>query len=378
MHDENKLRAFGALIMRMQHGGNLTREEVAQAGRQIWQNQTSEIQQGMFIEALRAKGETLDELAGIIDSFEAEWFRHMPGDVAAAKKHLGLAGVGMDSLKTVNVSSGASLIVSCCGVYVHKVCGPGMTGVSGSHDVFALLGVDPNTSHERVYASIREIGLGYTSVVGSSAAKTGSGRVLGQIRCATSLHPAGPICKFSEDERHKMLGVPHPSHALRAVKLMQSIGYETGISPCGASDHHEGRYMDEFSNVGVTKVARLLPDGRLLEYEVTPEDAGLERRRYEDIAAASTREENVHAMISVLAGKHEDGPVLELLALNAAAILEYMGEVDNLAAGVERAREAVASGRVEQQIKRLIRCQNVDPEPGLAQYEAFIARDWAR
>src|SRR5438093_11887920 len=103
MHDEARLRAFGGLIVRLQHRQNLTRDEARSAYNEIWRNEQPELQQGAFIAALQSKGETLDEILGVADSHNDDWSQHVPGRVAAPEPHLGIVGVGMATLKTVNV-----------------------------------------------------------------------------------------------------------------------------------------------------------------------------------------------------------------------------------------------------------------------------------
>lgn len=358
MHDETSLRSFGAFIVRLQQGGNLTREEAREAFDRIWTQEQPPIGQGVFLEALRAKGPTADEIAGFIDSFEAAWFRHNPGKVAAPAPHLMVCGIGSDSLKSVNVSSGAAIIAAACGLHVHKVCAPGMTGVSGSADVFAIAGIDPHAPHEAALRACREGGLGVTSVVGASSLPVGHVPVLGNLRCATVLHIGGPMSRYAEDELHKVVGVPAPPLGRMVAEGAKRAGFTTADAPCGTADGLGGRFMDEYSNAGPTHVTRLHADGSITETTVQPEDAGLKRVHYDQIAAESTREGNVERMLGVLEGRHEDGPILDLLALNAAAMLEQMGKVADLAAGVEAARQAVASGAASDLLARTRTLQN--------------------
>jgi len=370
VHDEASLRSFGSLIVRLQRRENLTRDEARRAYNEIWRNQQPELQQGAFIAALQCKGETLDEILGVADSHNDDWQGHLPERIAAPEPHLGIVGVGMDTLKTVNVSSGAAIIAAACGVYVHKIAAPGMTGVSGSADTFAMLGVDPDVDHAASCRATEECRLGFTSVVGRAAQAGGTFRVLSQLRCGTSVHIAGPM-GFHSGERHKIIGVPRPDLVPLVCEALQQLGYRGALVPCGGSLEYPGRYMDEFSTLGPTLVAELREDGRITQYELRPEDAGLSPGRYEDVAAAPTAEENVRVIARTLA-ERTPGPVLDLLALNAAACLKLMGKVDRWDVGVERAREAVLDGSALEQLRSLIRTQNRDPESGLRRLNACI------
>jgi glycosyl transferase family protein with helical bundle domain len=83
MIDEDKLRAFGRLVVRLQRREDLSREEVREAYRQIWRNEQPELQQGAFIAALRQKGETAGELTGVVEAFQDEWRSAFPHVVEA-------------------------------------------------------------------------------------------------------------------------------------------------------------------------------------------------------------------------------------------------------------------------------------------------------
>ncbi|MEI9949951.1 MAG: anthranilate phosphoribosyltransferase [Pseudomonadota bacterium] len=372
MFDEQALRQFGGLIVRLQERQDLTREEARDAYLQIWRNQQPELQQGAFIAALRAKGETLPEILGVTESHNLEWLAQCGGEVRAPEPHLGLLGVGMDSLKTINVTSGAAIVLAAAGVYVHKVGAPGMTGVSGSHDAFAVLGVDPDASVANTLRSVRECRLGFTSGVGHAARGTGMFRVLSQMRCGTTVHIAGPLGFHSSDERRKMIGVPQPGQVPLVAEVMRQMGYERGLVPCGSSQEFPDRFMDEFSTLGTTRVAELR-DGQIREYEFKPEDAGLERARYADVAAGASPEDNVLRLLRVLSGKGT--PALEdLVCLNAAFGLLFMDKVSDIREGLAAARKAVRSGAAVEQLKTTIRSQNQDVASGLRQLEGLLAR----
>jgi anthranilate phosphoribosyltransferase len=371
MHDEQTLRAFGALIVRLQRREHLTREEARSAFNQIWQNRQPELQQGAFIAALQCKGETLDEVLGVADSHNDDWSAHVAGRVSAPEPHLGIVGVGMDTLKTVNVSSGAAIIAAACGVYVHKIAAPGMTGVSGSAETFALLGVDAEADHAAACRATETCGLGYTSVVGRAARATGTFRVLSQLRCGTSVHIAGPMGCHS-GERHKIIGVPRPELVPLVCDAMKALGYRRALVPCGGSVEYPDRFMDEFSTLGPTHVAELHEDGRITTYDLRPEDVGLTPGSYADVAAASTPEQNVRILAQTLAGGRP-GPVLDLLALNAAACLMIMGKAGTWREAFERARGAVLDGSALERLRMAIRAQNADPAAGLARLDAISA-----
>ena len=207
--DEAAMRAFGALVVRLQFGGDLSREEARDAYGQIWRNEQPELQQGALIAAHRCKAPTPDELMGLTESHNTEWDRCFGRVVRAPEPHLGIVGVGMDSLKTFNVSSAAAVVIAACGGYVHKVGAPGMTGVSGAHDAFLAWGVDGMGALDKQIQAVVSCRLGFTTPVTPELRHMGIGRVLSQLRIATWVHVAGPM-GFHSGERHKIIGVPAP------------------------------------------------------------------------------------------------------------------------------------------------------------------------
>lgn len=370
MFDEAKLRAFGRWIVRLQQHEDLSREETHEAYRQIWRAEQPDIQQGAFIAALRCKGETKDELAGITESHNEEWSRFYPYQVRAPEPHIGVLGVGMDSLKTVNISSGAAVLAAACGAYVHKVGAPGLTGISGSADVFTIWGVDGDVPGDVSVRSTAQCRLGFTSAVGEPLRRSGIARVLSQIRFGTSLHFAGPL-GFHVGERHKLLGVPEPKATRLVCEVMREMGYAAGMTPCGGSTEHPGRYIDEISTIGSTHIAELTSEGSVLEYTVTPRELGVPEARYADIASRQTSIENARVVAQALAGRGHE-PVRNVLAVNAAACLKVLGKAPDLMTGVQQALDAVGDGRAIEQLRALIRAQSPNPDKGLARLAALL------
>jgi anthranilate phosphoribosyltransferase len=371
MFDEEKLRAFGDLVERLQQRRALSQEEAREAFRQIWQNEQPELQQSAFLAALRSKGETRNELIGIAQSFHDEWTRHFPHVVRAPEPHLGFSGVGLASLPTVSIKSGASVLAAASGLYVHKIDAPALSGGSGSAAAFALWGVDVDVPGAESVKVTERCRLGFTSLLGSASASSGIARVASQARIEASYHIAGPMA-FHVGERHKVLGVSAPQLVSVCCGVMRSLGYERAFLACGGSREHPGSFIAALSTLGATEIAELTEDGAIHEFRLTPDEVGLPVARYADIAAASTPEQSARIVARALAGK-QPGPVLDILALNAAACLRLMGKVDDLATGVTKAREAVREGRAVAQLRALIEAQNADPKEGLAKLDALIA-----
>lgn len=369
MMDEARLRPFGALIIKLQSGGSLTREEAHDAYRQIFSNEQPELQQGALVAAHACAPPTVDSLVGLTQAHNDEWSRCIPHTVDAGRPHLGIVGVGMDGLKSFNVSS-ASAVVASVFVPVHKVGAPGMTGPSGSADAFALWGADLGAPTEAAFEGASQHGLGFTSPVSPRLRHMGIGRVLSQMRCKTMIHLAGPL-GFHSGERHKIIGVPAPPLTGLVAACMQALGYTAGLVPCGTAHGVHDRFMDEFSTVGPTHVARL-KDGVVEQFTLNPEDFGVQTASLDAIAAAEDRVANARIGARAIAGladaAHED-----LLVVNAGACLVLMGAATDWRDGAAQARAAIRDGRALAQLEGLIRRQNAEPAAGLAMLHGHLA-----
>ena len=369
-HEEAALRAFGGLIVRLQMGGDLTREETRAAYGQIFRGEQPDLQQGALIAAHKCKGPTLDEMVGLTEAHNDEWSRCFTHVVDAPAPHLGIVGMGLDTLKTFNVSSCAAVVIAACGGYVHKVGAPGMTGVSGAADAFMLWGVDGMGPLPQQVAAVRACRLGFTTPVTPHLRHMGIGRVLSQLRCGTVIHVAGPM-GFHSGERRKIVGVPEPELVPAVAHAMAALGYERALVPCGGATAHPHKHLDELSNLGPSFVAELGPDG-VQTYTLHPADAGLDEAPFEAVATASTREENARIGARVLAGL-EAGPRQDLVALNAAAGLRLLDLESDWRLATARAQEAMASGAAIRQLRSLIEHQNPDPATGLVRLETLIS-----
>ena len=367
--NEQALRAFGALIVKLQSGASLSRAETRSAYQQIFRNEQPDLQQGALIAAHVCAPPSVESLVGLTEAHNDEWDRCVPAMPPLGKPHLGIVGVGLDGLKSFNVSSAAAVVAAACGVPVHKVGAPGMTGVSGSADAYALWGVQPDAPVEAAYEALPQINLGFTTPVSPRLRHMGIGRVLSQMRCKTMIHLAGPL-GFHSGERHKIIGVPAPPVGELIIAAMQQLGYTRGLAPCGTCPDEPGKFMDEFSNLGPTIVSELI-DGVITQYTVTPEMFGVRAAAYAEIAAAPTREGNARVGAQTIAGKRP-GAYEDLLAINAAACLHVMGACDDWADGTQKARAAIHSGAAWATLEGLIDLQSADPKAGRAQLNAYL------
>jgi anthranilate phosphoribosyltransferase len=131
--------------------------------------------------------------------------------------------------------------------------------------------------------------------------------------------------------------------------------------------------MDELSTLGASHVGELSAGDRTDRYVLRPEDLGLVRGRFEEIASSRDVQRDALALLRVLAGK-DDGPRVDIVCLNAAPMLYITGKATDLAHGLALAREAVASGCTLEKLRAWVTWQNERPEDGLRILEGMLAR----
>jgi len=337
--DQRTLKEFGAGINRLIRRENLTEEETYGMFRAVLLNEQPDLQQGAFLAALAAKGETIDELAGA-------WRAIFELDTNHASEQLPQpvfenSGTGMDGAKTFNVSSAAAIVAAACGVPMARHGARAITSTCGTVDIMEAVGIDTDCDIDTVERSIREAGIGLFNGSSPKVHPAGLGRILRRIRFGSTLNIAASLahpCKPSMGLR----GVYAESVMEKVADTMQRIGYRRGMVVFG-TDTETGAGMDEVSISGVTEAIEFAP-GKRHKIRFAPEDAGLRRVRASEIASTGSLQSEAERFLSVLSGRGP-GACVDFTCLNAAAILYVAGRCRDLRQGIEISRETIETGR---------------------------------
>lgn len=353
-----KNRHIGELITRLIAKENLTREESYEAFRMILENEVTDMQQGAFLAALTSKGETAQEVAG---GWRAVY------DLDTEKVELnGMTvvdncGTGMDTFKTFNISTAASLVAATGGVKIARHGARAITSSCGTVDMAECLGVDMECSVDIVAKSINEVGIGLFNGMSPQVHPMALGRILSQIcfgsplNIAASLaHPALP--------KIAVRGVYSPALLGPVAEVMQSIGYTDALVVYGAIAGSD-KGMDEASVCGTTTGVHL-KDGKLSEISFDPESCGLKKHHSTNLAADQDKNTAAVKMYQLLAGKG-DAVRSDAVILNSALIFYVKGMVESVSEGVEKARELLLSGAALGLLERWVGVQNSAPDNGL-------------
>lgn len=319
-------------------GESLPAEQAAAALREIMEGRGDEVQTAALLIALRAKGETVDEVVGL-----ARTMRDLSERVHAPVEGLvDTAGTG-GGPTTFNISTTAALVAAAAGVPIAKHGNRSATSRSGSADLLEALGVGIELSPEQVSECIREVGFGFMFAPRHHAATRHVVPVRKALGVRTIFNLLGPLTNPA-GAPIQLLGVSDRN----CQEMMAEALIELGCERAFVVSADDG--LDEFSIASPTKVIEVA-GGATVEWTVDPAEVGLAAAPIERIAGGSP-EENAEVTRTVLAG--ETGPAREITLLNAAAAITLGGLADDLSAGVERAAHSIDSGAAGERLGQLI------------------------
>jgi anthranilate phosphoribosyltransferase len=314
-------------IDRVARGADLTADEASAVLREIMEGGASEAETAGFLIALRTKGETVQEIAGL-----AATMRELAVPVRAGDDLLDTAGTG-GGRPTFNVSTTAAFIAAGAGCRVAKHGNRSATSRCGSADVLEALGARIDLEPEDVAGCIDAVGFGFMFAPKHHAATRHVVPVRRALGVRTIFNLLGPLTNPA-GARAQVIGVADPSKLETLAAAAAQVGTERALVVSSADG------LDEFSVSGTTRVVEL-KDGELATYDVSVEEIGIEPADDGAVGAGSP-EENARVLRGVLEG--EDGTERSLALVNGAAAIYVAGRADTLQAGVELARESIDSG----------------------------------
>jgi anthranilate phosphoribosyltransferase len=324
-------------LERLAGGEDLTTDEAARVLREVMEGRTSEAETAGLLVALRTKGETVHELAGLAATMRALALR-----VEAGHDLVDTAGTG-GGRPTFNVSTTAAFVAAGAGCRVAKHGNRSSTSQCGSADVLEALGARIDLAPEEVADCIDAVGFGFMFAPKHHAAMKHVAGVRRALGVRTIFNFLGPLTNPA-GARHQVIGVSDHSR----LELMAAALGELGTDRALVVSSVDG--LDEFSVSGATRVVELR-EGQLATYEVTPDQVGLERAS-DGAVGAGTPEANARVLRRVLEGV--PGTERSLAVLNAAAAIYVNGRARSLRDGVERAGNSIDSGAAMSTLERYL------------------------
>ena len=323
---------------------DLTQEAMLGVMRQVMGGELTQAQISAFLIALRAKGETVDEIAAA-----AMVMRELSTkvDIQDRSHLIDTCGTGGDGIQTFNVSTVSAFVAAAAGAKVAKHGGRSVSSTCGSADVLEALGVNVNQTPQQVAASVNGIGIGFMFAPNHHSAMKHAAPVRRELGVRTLFNLLGPMTNPA-NARRQIMGVFDQSLTAKLAKVLQQLGSEHVLVVHGADG------MDEISFTGDTFVAEL-KNGQVKEYRINPAQLGLALHALQDIQIQNA-EESKAMILAVLNGK--PGAARDIVLMNAGAAIYVSGLVDTMQAGVVKAGAVIDSGAALEKLHQLISYSN--------------------
>ena len=319
-------------------GRSLTVDEAASVMEEIMGGEVTPAQFGAFVTALRLKGETVDEIVGLVRTMRAKAVR-----VMMTEPVMDVVGTGGDGQNTFNISTAAAFVVAGAGLKVAKHGNRAASSQCGSADVLEALGVKLELTAEQVQRCLEEVGIGFMFAPAFHPAMKYAAAPRREIGIRTVFNIIGPLTNPA-DAKAYLLGVADGSLVEKLALVLQSLGCNHALVVHGEDG------LDEITVTGKTQVCEL-KDGRTEGYFISPEDFGLSRASLSSLRGG-TADENAALLREILAGA--PGPQRDVVLMNTAAALVAGDMVETLRQGAVLAKEVIDGGHALAKLEQLI------------------------
>jgi anthranilate phosphoribosyltransferase len=327
-----------AAIQTLLDGHDLTRDDAREVMGEIMGGEATPAQISGFLVALRAKGETADEIAGCAEAMRV----HVLAVHPLREDVVDVVGTGGDGARTFNISTTAAIVAAAAGAAVAKHGNRAVSSVSGSADVLEALGFALELPPERIAESIDTLGFGFMFAPLHHPAMRHAAPVRRELGTRTIFNVLGPLTNPA-GVRAGVFGVYAPEVARTVADALAVLDSRRAFVVHGAYG------VDELSPAGPNLVFEVA-DGAVHERVIDPAELGIARCDPADLAGG-TPDENARSAREVLAGA--TGPKRAAVALNAAGAIAAAGHAADLREGLAIAEEAIDSGRAAARLEEL-------------------------
>lgn len=337
------LGGWPGVLSRLVAGSSLSSSESAIALGEIFDGDATPSQVAAFIVSLRMKGETIDEMVGMVDAMTSASLQvALPSDLIVIDT-CGTGGSSARRQSAFNVSTIAALVVAGAGVAVCKHGNRAASSTSGSADLLEALGVSIDLGPAGVARCVLQAGMGFCLAPRFHPGMRFVGPVRRELGVATVFNVLGPLANPAR-LRRQVIGVADPRMAERMIGVLAARGAERAMVVNG----HDG--LDEFTTTTSSTIHELR-DGEIRSWDFDPESLGIKVVDPEEISGGDAVR-NAELTNRILSG--EAGARRDLVLLNAAAALVVAGEGDDIASAYDTAANSVDSGAAAAVLTRLI------------------------
>jgi anthranilate phosphoribosyltransferase len=332
------------VIGRLVRREDLAAELAERAMATILAGEATEAQIAGFAVALRAKGETAEELAALVRTMLRFGERvDIPLDGPGGPV-VDTCGTGGDRSCTVNISTLAALVVAGAGVRVAKHGNRAASSACGSADLLEALGVTIELGPSGVAQCVEEAGIGFCFAPKFHTALRFAAPARRELGTPTTFNFLGPLANPA-GVRRRVVGVSDPAMVERMARSLAELGVERAMVFTGADG------LDELTTTTVSEVWDL-DHGAVRAYTLDPADYGIRAAEHEQLVGGDAA---ANAAIAQRMLDGEPGPVRDIVALNAAAALVVAGVADDVGAGIEQAVTSIEAGEAAAVLETFVR-----------------------
>ncbi|MEV6178518.1 anthranilate phosphoribosyltransferase [Streptomyces sp. NPDC052016] len=339
-------RSWPRLLNGLLDGHDLTADDTAWAMDLIMRGEATDAQIAGFAVALRAKGETVAEITGLVRTmYEHANVIEVPG------RTVDIVGTGGDGAKTVNISTMSSIVIAGTGAKVVKHGNRAASSASGASDVLEKLGVNLELTPKRVAEVAEEAGITFCFAIKFHPALRHVAAARGQLGIRTTFNALGPLTNPAK-VKAQAVGVADP----RMAPLIAGVFAERGNSSLVF------RGDDGFDELTTTSTSRvwIVRDGKVTEETFDPRDVGI---RLVPVEALRGADPSYNAEVARRLLEGETGPVRDAVLLNSAAALAALDPTDaplaeQIRAGMEKAAQSIDSGAAKRALERWVAASN--------------------
>ncbi|HET6603440.1 MAG TPA: anthranilate phosphoribosyltransferase [Xanthomonadaceae bacterium] len=305
-------------------------DEMVDLMRQIMRGEVTPVMIAAILTGLRVKKETIGEITGaarVMREFAARV------EVDDVRDLVDIVGTGGDGAQTFNISTASMFVVAAAGARVAKHGNRSVSSRSGSADVLEALGAAIELTPEQVARCLDETGIGFMYAPMHHPAMRNVAPVRREMGVRTLFNILGPLTNPA-GAPNVLMGVFHEDLVGIQVRVLERLGAQRALVVWGRDG------MDEIS-LGAATLVGELRDGRIREYEIEPEDFGLQMASSRNLRVADPQQSRARVLEAL---DNVEGPARDIVCLNAGAALFAAARADSIAEGIEQARAVIASG----------------------------------
>ncbi len=332
------------LLEQLLAGESLSPEAAGEAISAVMGGELTPAQIAALLTALRAKGETIDEIVGAAKAMRA----HAASVQTKRTGILDTCGTGGDKSGSFNISTTSALTCAGVGVPVAKHGNRSATSQCGSIDLLEKLGVDVMIDPARIGACLDEVGIGVLFARTVHPAMKHAAPIRSELGFRTIFNFLGPLTNPATPD-YQLVGISDPSRLETYATCLQKLGIQRAWVVCGSDG------MDEITLSGPTNYIDVTPNA-LTPGVISPEQAGLQTAPMDELKGG-TPEDNVQITKDILVGK-DKGHRRDAVLLNAGAALTVAGKALSLNEGISLAAESLDSGKAAEILEKLIQFTN--------------------